>query len=248
MIRQSEHLEPIDQRGSCVLDARDLIQKFSTGFRVQIDDISLTPGEIILLNSPSGSGKSTALAMLSGILAPTNRSGARLVLAGQTIDPANIGKKRPDPRVTGVVLQTGGLIASLSAQENVDLPMKLFGMKNDKGWQQHLFAILGISDLVSVSPRSLSVGQRQRVAIARAMNARPAILFMDEPVSALDPDNACQVEALIMHLTSEVGTAAVIASHTADNGFFCGLPAIQYEIGQDDAGHFCRFHHRRNIS
>jgi putative ABC transport system ATP-binding protein len=116
----------------------------------------------------------------------------------------------------------------------------------DEDWQKHLVGALGLTGLLDRRPSQVSVGQRQRVSIARALVAKPALLLLDEPVSALDPANVTQVEHLISILSQEAGAATLLASHQAQNGAFAEAPrgdhrvfehaGVTYSVFNDAAG------------
>jgi putative ABC transport system ATP-binding protein len=140
------------------------------------------------------------------------------------------------PDVVGFVLQTARLVPFLTLEENILLPARLAGMGMDREWVAHLLGRLGISDLVGRRPDQVSMGQRQRAAVARALLARPALLLLDEPVSALDPANTEAVEALISELAREAGAAVLLASHKSAGGAFALAPRCGHEVVCDPDG------------
>jgi putative ABC transport system ATP-binding protein len=118
-------------------------------------------------------------------------------------------------RRIGFVLQTGGLAPFLTVAENVALPLRLAGRRDDGDAAQVLEA-LGLGALKKAWPADLSVGQRQRVAVARAVVHRPALLLADEPTAALDPEAKAITLALILDLAARFGAAVLIATHERD--------------------------------
>lgn len=210
-----------------VLHVRNLGVRLGPDFAVVIDRLDLDPGEVLLLDSASGTGKSTVLALVAAAIPGSGMPGETLVLAGRPVPrppapdraaPGRAGFAPPD--VLGFVLQTARLVSFLTLGENIGLPARLAGLDPDPGWRAHLLGRLGIAGLLNRRPDQVSVGQRQRAAVARAMLARPQLLLLDEPVSALDPANTDAVEALIADLAAETGAAVLLASHQAGRGVF----------------------------
>jgi putative ABC transport system ATP-binding protein len=226
-----------------VLHVRNLGRRLSQDFAVVIEALDLDPGEIVVLDSASGTGKSTVLGLVSAAIPSGGMDGERLKLCGQPVPvPPDRQRAAPDragfaaPDVLGFVLQTARLVPFLSLGENIGLPARLAGLPTDRDWAAHVLDRLGIATLTGRRPDEVSVGQRQRAAVARALLARPALLLLDEPVSALDPANTEAVEALIAELAREAGSAVLLASHKAMGGAFADAPRCGHEVVRDPDG------------
>lgn len=234
-----------------VLHVRNLGRRLSDDFAVVIEALDLDPGEIVVLDSASGTGKSTVLGLVAAAIPGGGLEGERLVLAGREVPmPEDRRRAAPDragfaaPDVMGFVLQTARLIPFLTLEENIRLPARLAGLDLPRDWVGHVLDRLGIAALMARRPDQVSVGQRQRAAVARAMVARPALLLLDEPVSALDPANTEAVEALIAELAAEVGSAVLLASHKAGGGVFADAPRCGHEVVRDPDGVMVSLFHR----
>lgn len=203
-----------------VLHIRNLGVRLAHDFAVVIETMDLQRGETLILDAVSGTGKSTVLGLISGAIAPDDFADCDHRVAGHDLFTPQGRAAVAAPDVMGFVLQTNALIPYLSIQENIRLPLAIKGHTPDQDWHDHLIAALGISGLLARKPAQISVGQRQRASIARALLARPRVLLLDEPVSALDPANVAQVEQLIAILAQEAGSAVVLASHQSQSGAF----------------------------
>ena len=160
---------------------------------------------------PSGSGKSTLLHCAAGLDRVT---AGRVHLAGRDITHAADGALTALRRRTvGFVFQNFNLIGSLTAEQNVALPLKLAGVRVPKREVRAVLARVGLEDRLRHRPRELSGGQQQRVAIARAMVTRPAVLFADEPTGALDSASARTVLDLLRAMVDETGQTIVMVTH-----------------------------------
>lgn len=184
-------------------------------FVLQIEALDLAPGEMVGIVGPSGCGKSTIVDLFALLRRP--ESAGRFMLMGQ--DAAAMWTRGAIDACTalrarhiGVVLQTGGLLPSLSALENVMLSQRLLD-RIDRGWTQTLFSALDLLGLEHRLPAQLSIGQRQRVAIARALAHRPALVLADEPTASLGIDHAPAALDLLVALTRGSGAAMLIVSH-----------------------------------
>ncbi|TDC78132.1 ABC transporter ATP-binding protein [Actinomadura sp. 7K507] len=190
-------------------------RQYGTGeARVQaLDDVSVTfpPGSWTAVMGPSGSGKSTLLHCAAGLDRVTT---GRVHLAGRDIthatDAVLTGLRR---RSVGFVFQNFNLIGSLTAEQNVALPLKLAGARPSRGDVRAALADVGLGDRARHRPRELSGGQQQRVAIARAMVTRPSVLFADEPTGALDTGSARTVLRLLRGMVDGAGQTVVMVTH-----------------------------------
>ena len=176
-------------------------------------DISVRRGEMVLLMGPSGSGKTTLLSIMGCILRPT--AGAVLV-EGRDVTALR-EKELPAVRLKhiGFVFQGFNLFPTLTAGENVELSLKLKGLRGQKvkGEAHRLLEMVGLAAKYDAFPSDISGGQKQRVAIARAVAGEPQILLADEPTAALDTHSGKSVVEMIRGLTHSQGRAAVIVTH-----------------------------------
>jgi putative ABC transport system ATP-binding protein len=173
----------------------------------------LEAGGFLAVVGPSGSGKSTLLGLLAGLDRP---AGGRVVLDG-----VDLGTLSEDERAAlrrekvGFVFQSFHLIPTLTARENIQVPLELRG-EDGRGRAEELLARVGLRDRGHHYPAQLSGGEQQRVALARAFCHRPKILFADEPTGNLDAANGANVIALMSELNSELGTTLVLVTHDFD--------------------------------
>ncbi len=181
------------------------------GGRAVLRGIGLTarPGEPLAISGPSGSGKTVLLLALAGLVAPTE---GRVVIGGMPVGP---GMTSLGPRF-GVILQTQGLAAELTAEENVALPLQERGLPpadvaSRTGEALTAVGLDGVGDRLS---GQLSGGQRQRVGVARALAGGPDIVIADEPTAELDADNRSRVLTLVLGSSPE--RIVVIASNDPD--------------------------------
>ena len=204
-----------------VLDVRGLAYQRpavvggDAGFRMEIDALALRGGEALAVVGPSGCGKSTLLDLLALLRRPARAD--RFQLAGA--DVAALWRANAVDRCTavrgahvGVVLQTGGLLPSLSVRENVLLSQRLLG-RLDTAWADQLLQRLDLGPLAARRPAQISIGQRQRVAIARALAHRPALVLADEPTASLGVDHAPIALDLLLELARGSGAALLLVSH-----------------------------------
>lgn len=202
-------------KSDITLHCSGLSKHFAGGERPVIEDCQLAVhlGELTLLVGPSGSGKSTLLSMMSGLLRP---DAGEVVALGQSIW-ADGGRGVDEFRLRhcGFVFQGCNLFASLSALDNVALPLQYQGVSAaDARRRAHAaLADVGMDGHARLLPAALSGGQKQRVAIARALVKRPPLLFADEPTSALDGENGAQVVALLKALAHGQGVTVLGVTH-----------------------------------
>jgi putative ABC transport system ATP-binding protein len=180
-----------------------------------VDHVSLTvnDGEFVALVGPSGSGKTTMLAMLAGLLRPTDGS---IRIAGEELG-AMSERRRTSFRGSniGFSFQSNNLVPYLNAQENVELMLRLNGKLDRKGRQRaiDLLARLGLGERLHNYPGQLSGGQQQRVAIARALIHEPSVVLADEPTASLDTERANQVVSTFAELIHEQNRAGIMVTH-----------------------------------
>lgn len=168
--------------------------------------------EWVALTGPSGSGKSTLLGVIAGLDTPTS---GRIVIDGIDITAMSEGElARIRNQKIGVVFQSFNLIPSLTAQENVEVPLYVSAnRKQIHERARQMLELVGLSHRRSHQPHQLSGGEQQRVAIARALVTNPALLIADEPTGNLDSKTGTQVLDLFERLRSELGITCIIATH-----------------------------------
>lgn len=211
-------------------------------FCVVIERLQLRAGEVLVLDSPSGTGKSTVLGLIAGIVPAEPFEAGHHRLFGRPVSARAEGRL-PKAADLGFVLQSATLVPYLTVGQNIGLPARVAGCAVSPGWRETLLQRLGIAGLQGRYPDEISIGQRQRVAIARAMLARPRLLLMDEPVSALDPANVRQVEQLILDLARAASSAVVLASHQVARSAFAGEARAQHRLVQQDGVTYSLFSH-----
>src|SRR5450755_1278816 len=195
--------------------AVDLTKSYGTGDGVvrALDGVSVefARGRFTAVMGPSGSGKSTLMHCLAGLDAPTS---GRAFVGDQEIgllDDADLTELRRD-RI-GFVFQSFNLVPTLSAAENITLPLDLAGVKVDQAWFDHLVQALGIADRLSHRPSEMSGGQQQRIACARALIRRPDLIFADEPTGNLDSNSSAELLAFLRDAVTEHGLSIVMVTH-----------------------------------
>lgn len=175
---------------------------------------SLEPGGFVAILGPSGSGKTTLLGLLAGLDRPTSGT---IHLDGQ-----NIGELTEDARARlrvqkiGFVFQSFQLIPTLTAQENVQVPLELRGDTAAAASSRGLLQRVGLSGREHHYPSQLSGGEQQRVALARAFGIRPKLLFADEPTGNLDAQTGATIIDLMVELNSDYQTTLVLVTHDLD--------------------------------
>jgi putative ABC transport system ATP-binding protein len=168
-------------------------------------------GESLAIVGTSGSGKSTLLGLLAGLDSPSTGS---VLLNGQNLTAMDEdGRAKMRNQLVGFVFQSFQLIASLTALENVMLPLELAGDKQAKAKASALLERVGLGHRLSHTPIKLSGGEQQRVALARAFVTQPAILFADEPTGNLDSKTGNHIIELLFELNHEQKTTLVLVTH-----------------------------------
>ncbi len=212
---------------SSVLELQSINKSYGTLEILKNLDLSLPQGANRAIVGASGSGKTTLLAIAAGIDRP---DGGEVVLSGKKIWSLNPREQsRLRASSIGLIFQEYHLIPSLSAQENVSLPLELRGEKQ-RGEQRalELLGRVGLQDRAKHLPHQLSGGEQQRVAIARALCASPKLLLADEPTGSLDERTAREVEDLLFELLQEHKMSALIITHNRELAKRCqGLLTLQ---------------------
>ena len=200
-----------------ILQAVGLHKEFERGqvkvVALERVDLVVERGEFVALMGPSGSGKSTLLHLIAGMDRPTE---GRLTVLGE--EPAAMSERalaRWRNHHIGFVFQSFNLIPVLTAQENVDLPLKLTRLPRARRKEMSATALklVGLDDRMDHFPRQLSGGQEQRVAIARAIVTDPDIILADEPTGNLDANSARDVLTLLQKLNKDFGKTIVMVTH-----------------------------------
>lgn len=200
--------------GPMVLDARGLSKTFKGGIEALREiELEIHAGASLAIMGPSGCGKSTLLNLLGGLDRPTQ---GKVTLNGQPLSELdNNALALVRRREIGFIFQSHNLIATLTATENVALPLLLDGVaaQERQARAMELLNQLGMTTLADKLPDQMSGGQRQRVAIARALAHQPKLVLADEPTGSLDSDTAAQVAALLTDLAHSQGLALVLVTH-----------------------------------
>jgi putative ABC transport system ATP-binding protein len=178
-----------------------------------LDDVSITieAGQFTAIMGPSGSGKSTLLHVLAGLDRPTTGD----IYVGDTEITSLNDKKltllRRDQ--IGFIFQSFNLLPTLTAAENIELPMRIAGRKPDALWVRSIVETVGLTDRLGHRPAQLSGGQQQRVAAARALAGRPQVVFADEPTGALDSRAGAELLGFLQNAVHETGQTVVMVTH-----------------------------------
>jgi putative ABC transport system ATP-binding protein len=201
--------------------------------------LEIVPGQFAAVMGPSGSGKSTLMHIMAGLDKPTSGT---VAIAGT--DVTNLSDKRLTllrRHQVGFIFQFFNLLPTLTAEENILLPLQIAGQKPDKKWVDTVIERTGLSDRLDHRPAQLSGGQQQRVAIARALISRPAVIFADEPTGNLDSTTSGEILTLLREAVDAYGQTTVMVTHdaraaaSADRVLFLadGL-IVRDESGKDD--------------
>ncbi len=178
-----------------------------------LDDVSLQigAGETVAIVGASGAGKSTLLALLAGLDEP---SAGGVWLEGTELSALDEdGRAAARARHVGFVFQSFHLVPSLTALENVMLPLELAGRRDARAEARVVLGQVGLGARLGHYPRQLSGGEQQRVAIARAFVTRPSVLFADEPTGNLDTTTGARIIELLFNLNAANGTTLVLVTH-----------------------------------
>jgi putative ABC transport system ATP-binding protein len=195
--------------------AEDLVKVYGEGATAvrALDGLSVefASGEFTAIMGPSGSGKSTLLHCLAGLDRPT----AGRVLIGEvdlsSLSEQELTRLRRDR--LGFVFQAYNLVPTLTAAENITLPIDIAGRDPDRAWMEIVISTLRIGDRLEHRPSELSGGQQQRVAAARALAGRPDIVFADEPTGNLDSRSGTELLSFLRQAVSEFGQTITIVTH-----------------------------------
>jgi len=223
--------------------AVSLCKTYGTGHAIvrALDNVSVAfdRGRFTAVMGPSGSGKSTLMHCMAGLDRPTSGSAYVGGLDIGQLDDGGLTKLRRD-RI-GFVFQYFNLVPTLTAAENIALPISLAGRKADQDWVGYLANQLGIADRLTHRPAELSGGQQQRVACARALVSKPDLVFADEPTGNLDSSAAADLLAFLRQSVRELGQSVVMVTHDphsaayADRVVFLADGAVVSDLRQPTA-------------
>ena len=200
-----------------VVSVRDLSHAFGKGELLKpvlFDvDLEISAGEIVLLTGPSGSGKTTLLTLIAGLRSVQQGS---VKILGQELYGASKKQLVQVRSRIGFIFQAHNLLASLTAQQNVGMSLRLhqqLSLEERIARSQKILAEVGMADRMDYYPDSLSGGQRQRVAIARALVSEPSIVLADEPTAALDSKSGRDVVEIMQRLAKQQGCTILLVTH-----------------------------------
>ena len=221
------------ERMDTVLAAARLGKQVSSpeGTLAILSDVSLeiARGETVAIMGASGAGKSTLLALLAGLDEPTS---GIVRLAGNELTALDEdGRAAVRARHVGFVFQSFHLVPSLTALENVMLPLELTGRADARSTAREVLGRVGLAERVGHYPRQLSGGEQQRVAIARAFVTRPDVLFADEPTGNLDTATGERIMDLLFGLNAATGATLVLVTHDMALASRCGR-VIRLDAGR----------------
>lgn len=201
-----------------ILQAENLTKIYRSGDKdlVVLDDVSFTveQGNSLALIGPSGSGKTTLLGLCAGL--DTASSGVVSLMGFKLNAMSEDDRAYVRNQYVGFVFQNFQLLSTLTAVENVMVPLELRGERNVRNKAIELLGRVGLSDRLHHYPSQLSGGEQQRVAMARAFITDPKILFADEPTGNLDDENATHITDLLFGMNKEKGTTLVLVTHNLD--------------------------------
>ena len=229
---------------TAVVAATDVTRRYGEG-ETAVDalrgvSLDVTRGNLTAIMGPSGSGKSTLMHILAGLDRPTS---GRVAIDGTditTLDDTALTKIRR--RHIGFVFQFFNLLPTLTAEENITLPLGLAGEKADPAWIDEILVKTGLADRRKHRPSELSGGQQQRVAIARALVSRPTVIFADEPTGNLDSSTSGEILALLEDSVRTYGQTIVMVTHdagaaaTAERVLFLADGRIVEDLGRTSSG------------
>jgi putative ABC transport system ATP-binding protein len=180
---------------------------------VALDDVTvdLMAGEFTAVMGPSGSGKSTLMHCLAAL--DTADSGSVMIGEQELTDLKDKALTRLRRDEIGFVFQSYNLVPTLTAKENILLPLAIAGRNPDQEWYDSVIATVNLADRLDHKPNQLSGGQQQRVAVARALVSRPTVVFADEPTGNLDSASGAEVLELLRRTVDEHGQTVVMVTH-----------------------------------
>jgi putative ABC transport system ATP-binding protein len=235
--------DPGPAPSTIIASTRDLVKTYGKGDAIvhALDGVSvdIERGKLTAIMGPSGSGKSTLMHCMAGLDAPT--SGV-IVVDGLEVTGMNdkeLTRLRRDR--LGFVFQAYNLVPTLTAAENITLPLDIAGRDVDQAWFDHVIDTVGLRDRLKHRPNELSGGQQQRVACARALVSKPSVVFGDEPTGNLDSRSSIEILTFLRQSVDNFGQSIVIVTHDpssaayADRVLFLADGKIVDEMGQPSA-------------
>lgn len=217
LLSKSSPMQQTAPRGEVIpiIDVQHLTKRVTTsdGVLVIVNNahFSVSAGEAVAIVGASGSGKSTLLGLMAGL---DNPSEGNVLINGEDLFALNEdGRAKLRGRLVGFVFQSFQLLPSLTALENVMLPLELAGVADAEPRAQTILQRVGLDARVKHYPKQLSGGEQQRVAIARAFVSEPKLLFADEPTGNLDAKTGTAMIELLFELNRERGTTLILVTH-----------------------------------
>ena len=196
-----------------MIQIHDLAKSFDGRQVLQDVSLGIPEGEVTCIIGRSGSGKSVLMRHLVGLIRP---DAGRVIVDGAPLDELTYSELRQVRRKFGVLFQGGALFDSMSAQANVEFPLRTFTELGSDAIVQRArecLALVELPDAGGKKPAELSGGQQKRVALARAIAMEPKYILYDEPTSGLDPETSNTIDELIHRLGSDLGTTSVVVTH-----------------------------------
>ena len=211
-----QHIEQHESDGNAVVaSAIDLVKTYGADdAQVRALDhlsVDFARGEMTAIMGPSGSGKSTLMHCMAGLDQPTS---GKVMVEGLEVSSMNQRQlTRFRREQIGFIFQSFNLVPTLSAEENILLPLQIAKKPIDRAWFDKVVSVVGRQQRLSHRPSQLSGGQQQRVACARAIMARPSVIFADEPTGNLDSRTSREVLGFLKHSVHEYGQTIVMVTH-----------------------------------
>ena len=211
-----QHIEQHESDGNAVVaSAIDLVKTYGADdAQVRALDhlsVDFARGEMTAIMGPSGSGKSTLMHCMAGLDQPTS---GKVMVEGLEVSSMNQRQlTRFRREQIGFIFQSFNLVPTLSAEENILLPLQIAKKPIDRAWFDKVVSVVGLQQRLSHRPSQLSGGQQQRVACARAIMARPSVIFADEPTDNLDSRTSREVLGFLKHSVHEYGQTIVMVTH-----------------------------------
>lgn len=205
--------------GKLIITVNNLYKSYENVSVLENINFKIYDGEIVCIAGGSGCGKSTLLRQIIGLEEPNQ---GEIIIEDEYLFPNSERNKSKIRQKFGVMFQLGGLIASMTLSENIELPLKSFTKLSSNQIKEIVkikLTSVGLDNFEDYYPAELSGGMKKRAAIARAMALDPEILFLDEPSSGLDPISSTSLDQLIRELNSALHTTMVIITHDLSSIF-----------------------------